>query len=343
MSILVKFKEKTSSKSGKNPYERTITELLDNGVIIIDKDAGPTSHTTADTVKKILKIEKAGHSGTLDPMVTGVLLIGLGRATRLMEYMLKSDKEYVCLMYVHKPISEEKIRDALTKFTGKIMQLPPIVSAVKREERERTIYSIDVLDFADDNQSVLFKVKCEHGTYIRKLCTDIGEYVGVGAQMKELRRTKAGPLTEDDGIISCDKLRNLLELYEDSKMNNSKDVEIFEKELRNYLKPMEEVLKDFKKVYVRETAVNSICHGADLAVPGVSELDDDITIGEEIAILTLKGELIAMGISYMNSKDVIKKNKGAFIKTSKVFMEIDTYPKKWNFEENLPLIEEKSD
>ena len=301
MAILVKRKEKTSPKHGKTPQERTIDELLEKGVIIVDKDAGPTSHTTADNLKSILKIERAGHSGTLDPMVTG-----LNRATRLMEYMLKSDKEYVCLMYVHKSVSEEKIKEALEKFTGKIMQTPPIVSAVKREERERTIYSIDLLDLADENKSVLFRVKCQHGTYIRKLCTDIGEYLGVGAQMKELRRTKAGPLTEDEGIISLDKLRNLYELYIEHR---AKSVEhsAFEVELRKYIRPMEDVLKDFKKVYTRDNAVDSICHGSDLAVPGVSELDEDISIGEEIVIMTLKGELIAMGIAYMTSKDVMKK------------------------------------
>lgn len=331
MAILVKHKEKTSLKHGKNPENRTIDELLDRGIIIIDKDAGPTSHTTADNVKKILGIEKAGHSGTLDPQVTGVLLMGLGKATRLMEYMLKSDKEYVCLMYIHKPTTEDKIKDALTKFTGKITQMPPIVSAVKREEREREIYSIDILGIEDEGQNVLFRVKCQHGTYIRKLCTDIGEYLGVGAQMKELRRTKAGPLTEDEGIISCDKLRNLIELYRDKEIQGLRDKEIFEMELRKYIRPMEDVLKDFKKVYVRDNAVNSICHGSDLAIPGVSELDEDISIGEEVAIMTLKGELIAMGISYMSSKDVMKKDKGAFVKTTKVFMDIDTYSKRWDF------------
>lgn len=343
MVILVKRKEKTSIKHGKNPLDRTIGELLDKGVIIVDKDAGPTSHTTADNLKSILKIERAGHSGTLDPMVTGVLLIGLNKATRLMEYMLKSDKEYVCLMYVHKSVSEEKIREALVKFTGKIMQTPPIVSAVKREERERTIYSIDLLDLADENKSVLFRVKCQHGTYIRKLCTDIGEYLGVGAQMKELRRTKAGPLTEDEGIISLDKLRNLIELYKETgdgglETGDIKKENVYEKELRKYLRPMEDVLKDFKKVYARDNAVNSICHGSDLAVPGVSELDEEISIGEEVAIMTLKSELIAMGIAYMTSKDVMKKDKGAFVKTTKVFMDIDTYPKKWDF--NGTIIEE---
>jgi H/ACA ribonucleoprotein complex subunit 4 len=139
-NLLVRHDDKINPKFGKNPYERSFEELFDKGMIVVDKDAGPTSHQSADYLKKILKIERAGHSGTLDPRVTGVLAMGLGRATRLMEYMLKSNKEYICLMYVHKPVSEDKIKEALKKFTGKIMQTPPVVSAVKRQEREREIY-----------------------------------------------------------------------------------------------------------------------------------------------------------------------------------------------------------
>lgn len=326
--ILTKKNEK-SSKFGQIPSERTITDLLDKGVIIIDKDAGPTSHQTVDYLKKILKLEKAGHSGTLDPAVTGVLVTGLGRATRLMEYMLKSNKEYVCLMYVHKPITNEQVKDALKKFTGKIMQTPPVVSAVKRQEREREIYYIDLLDTDENNQNILFRVGCQHGTYIRKLCSDMGEYLGVGAQMKELRRTKAGPFKEIDNSIGLDKLRNLYELYQEA---TGKEKETYETELRKYLRPMEEALADFNKVYVRDSAVDSICHGADLAIPGISKLNDGIELGEEIAMMTLKGELIGMGVAYLTSKDVMKKKKGAFIKTNKVFMDVGTYPQQWNFE-----------
>ncbi|MDA3855590.1 MAG: RNA-guided pseudouridylation complex pseudouridine synthase subunit Cbf5 [Candidatus Woesearchaeota archaeon] len=328
--LLVKNKEKPSLKFGKDPYHRTLNELFERGVISIDKDAGPTSHQTVDYLKKVLKIDKAGHSGTLDPKVTGLLATGLGRGTRLMEYMLKSNKEYICLMYVHKPVTQQQIEDVLKKFTGKIMQLPPIISAIKRELREREIYYINLLDVKDEGQNVLFRVGCQHGTYIRKLCSDMGDYLEVGAQMKELRRTKAGPFKEENNMVSLDKLRNLYELYNSEKDEKTK--EIYEKELRTYIKPYEEALSDFKKVIVRDNAVSSIAHGADLAIPGVAKLDDGIEIGEEIAMLTQRGELIAMGIAYLSSKNVMKKKKGAFIKTNKVFIEPDYYPEVWKFE-----------
>jgi H/ACA ribonucleoprotein complex subunit 4 len=325
--MLVKIKEKGSNKHGTEPLKRSIEELLDKGFLIIDKDAGPTSHETTDNVKKILGVEKAGHSGTLDPKVTGVLLVGLGKATRLMEYMLLSDKEYVCLMYVHKEITEKQVKEVLKKFTGTIKQTPPLISAVKRQERERTIYEIKLLDFKE-GKNVLFKVRCQHGTYIRKLCSDIGESLGTGAHMKELRRTKAGPFTEDEQLISLDKLRNLYELYKESE---GVEKETFEKELRYYLRPMEECLAQFKKVKVRDSAVNSLCHGSDLAIPGLAELEEGIEMGDEVALLTMKGELIGMGTAYLTSKDVMKKKKGAFVKTNKVFMQRDTYPETWEF------------
>ncbi len=326
--LLIKKNEKTSLKYGKNPYERTFKELLNTGIVVVDKDSGPTSHQATDNLKQILRVGKAGHSGTLDPKVTGVLVVGIEKATRLMEYMLKSDKEYVCLMYVHKPVSEKQLNDAFKKFTGKIMQTPPIVSAVKREEREREVYSIELLDTDKGNQEVLFRIRCQHGTYIRKICSDMGDYLGVGAHMKELRRTKAGPFKEDEHIISLDKLRNLLDLHDDTKEKQ------YEEELRKYILPMEEALEDFKKVYIRDSAVDSICHGADLAIPGVAKLEKDIEMGEEVVLMTLKGELVGMGMSFLTSDEVMKKKKGAFVKISKVFMDVDTYPKRWTFEKD---------
>jgi len=327
--LLIKNNEKTSIKFGKDPLKRDLKELFEKGFINIDKNHGVNSHQLVDNLKEVLNIKKAGHSGTLDPNVTGVLLIGLGKATRLMEYMLKSNKEYVCHMFIHKEVTKEEILKVFKKFTGKIKQLPPVISAVKREERIREIYSIKLLDYESKGKDILFRVACQHGTYIRKLCSDIGKELGIGAQMKELRRTKAGPIKEEDEIISLDKLRNLFELYNNSKIKKEK--EIFEKELKKYIKPMEFLLKDFKKVYVRDSAVDSICHGGDLAIPGIAKLEENIEIGETIAMFTLKNELIGMGMAFLTSKDIIKKRKGAFIKTNKVFMEINTYPQVWDF------------
>jgi len=337
-SLLLKSEEFVCKDLGIVPKERSIFELIEKGFLIIDKDSGPTSHQTTDYVKGVIECSKAGHSGTLDPKVTGVLVLGLGKGTRLMEYMLKSDKVYVCLMYVHKPVPKAKIEETLKKFTGTIMQLPPIVSAVKRELRPRTIYSIDLLDYKDEGQNILFKVSCQHGTYIRKLCSDIGEFLSVGSQMVELRRTKAGPFTENDGIISVDKLRNLFNLYLMSKDKSFEGgVSPYETELRKYLRPMEDLIFDFKKVYVHDTAVDSLSHGYDLMIPGISYYSEGIKEGEDVVIFTSKGELIAIGKAQCSSDFVAKNEKGVFVKTNKVFMDVGYYPDIEYFNEKYPM------
>ena len=320
-NFIVKKTEVTNDDYGVYPNELSVFDLIEQGFVIVDKDTGSTSHQIADHVKDLVGCSKAGHSGTLDPKVTGVLVVGLGKGTRLMDYMLKSDKVYICLMYLHKEVSDSDLEDAFSKFTGKIMQLPPIVSAVKREEREREIYSMEILSKKDNNQFVLFKVSCQHGTYIRKLCSDMGEYLGVGAQMAELRRIKAGPFTEEDNSISLDKLRNLWELYDESNRD-----EKYHKELKNYIRPMGDLLKDFKKIFVSDAAIDSLSHGYDLAIPGIVKFEYGITNGEDVAIFSLKGELIAMGKSLMNSEEIKKLDKGICIKTNKVFMDVGVYP-----------------
>lgn len=323
--LLVKEKHLTDDNFGIYPNKRSLTQLIEKGFVVIDKDSGPTSHTVADNIVKILDCEKAGHSGTLDPKVTGVLVMGLGKATRLMEYMLKSDKVYVMLMYLHKEINIENLKNTIKNFTGTIKQIPPIVSAVKRQERERTIYSIKLLDSKENNQYVLLRVSCQHGTYMRKLATDMANDLNVGGQMVELRRIKAGPFTEKDNMISLDNLRNLWELYNE-ELNIEKKI-ILEIELRKYIKPMEYLLKDLKKVYVFDSSIYSLTYGFDLMVPGVSMLSEGIEINEEIAIFSLKGELIAIGKAQMSSDEIMVKKKGMCIKTNKVFLEKGIYPK----------------
>ena len=199
---------------GKDPYKRTIEELLDTGVINLDKPPGPTSHEVVSWVKGILHIKRAGHSGTLDPHVTGCLPTMLGDATRLVRVLLLSGKEYVCVMRLHADVPEKDVRQVLEEFTGTIYQRPPLVSAVKRVVRKRTIYYTKFLELV--GRDVLFIVGCEAGTYIRKLCHDIGEALGCGAHMYELRRTRSGPFTEDDSMITLHTLKDAYEIWKET-------------------------------------------------------------------------------------------------------------------------------
>ncbi|MBU0666798.1 MAG: RNA-guided pseudouridylation complex pseudouridine synthase subunit Cbf5 [Nanoarchaeota archaeon] len=314
-AVLVKRTMKTDPKFGKSPEERTTDELLDYSIVNIDKPAGPSSHQVSAYVKKIVGVDKAGHSGTLDPKVTGVLPVAVGRATRIAESLLTAGKEYVCLMKLHKLVSDEKIREVMKKFVGKIRQLPPIKSAVKRRLRYRTIYYIEILDIKE--KSVLFIVGCQAGTYIRKLCHDIGATLGVGANMFELRRTKAGPFTEE---TLC-TLQDLTDAFYYYKEEND------DKYLKKLLQPIENGVLHLPKIWVLDSTVDTICHGASLKVPGIAKVEDGIEPDLKVAIMTLKGELVAVGISLLTSKKILTQERGVAVKLGQVFMSPGVYPK----------------
>ncbi|MFP4523934.1 MAG: RNA-guided pseudouridylation complex pseudouridine synthase subunit Cbf5 [Candidatus Woesearchaeota archaeon] len=167
---LVRHDAATSEKYGCDPEKRPIQELLEYGIVNLDKPSGPTSHQVSSYVQKILKLRKSGHSGTLDPGVTGVLPVALGRGTRIVQSLLIAGKEYVCLMRLHEERSRDQVERVLEEFTGRIRQMPPVKSAVKRQWRWRKVYYNELLDH--DGADVLFKVGCQAGTYIRKLCLD---------------------------------------------------------------------------------------------------------------------------------------------------------------------------
>lgn len=311
--ILIKKDSKTDESLGCLPDKRLADEIINYGIVNINKPKGPTSHMVSGYVQKILGISKAGHSGTLDPAVTGVLPVALGRGTRVVQALLNAGKEYVCIMHIHKPVPEEQIRQAINTFIGKIKQLPPVRSAVVRQLRERTIYYLEILEIA--GQDVLFRVGCQAGTYIRKLCHDIGLKLKVGAHMSELIRTKAGPFTLDTSVTLQD-LEDALWYWKNERND---------KFLRRCIQPIESAVKHLAKVWILDSAVDSVCHGAILNVPGIAMLDSGITKGGEIAIMTLKNELVALAIAQKNSEEMMSADNGFAALTSKVFMLPNTY------------------
>ncbi|MBN2367823.1 RNA-guided pseudouridylation complex pseudouridine synthase subunit Cbf5 [Candidatus Woesearchaeota archaeon] len=312
-AVLVRKIAETSDKFGKYPEKRTVEELFNLGIVNIDKPAGPTSHQVSAYVKDILSLKKAGHSGTLDPNVTGVLPVALGKATKIVQTLLKAGKEYVCVMHVHKQVPEYELYKVFEKFTGMISQLPPVKSSVKRQWRERTIYYIDVLEIKD--QDVLFAVGCQAGTYIRKLCSDIGKELGTGAHMAELRRTKAGPFSEST-LFTLQDLTDAFYYYKKGK----------DKFIRKALQPIENAVSHLPKIWVLDTTVDTLCHGASLAVPGISKLETGIEKGQMVAVFTLKDELVCYGEAVMTSKEMMGK-KGLAVKIDKVVMEAGVYPR----------------
>ncbi|BAI62320.1 probable tRNA pseudouridine synthase B [Methanocella paludicola SANAE] len=302
---------------GKDPYTRSVAELLDKGVINLDKPYGPTSHEVTAWVKNILHIKRAGHSGTLDPHVTGVLPTMLGDATRLVRTLLLSGKEYVCVMRLHADVPEARVKAVLSEFTGVIYQRPPLVSAVKRQLRKRTIYYIEFMEM--DGRDVLFRVGCEAGTYIRKLCHDIGEALGVGAHMYELRRTKSGPFKEDETLIT---LQDLTDAYFYFTQGD-------EAPLRKIILPMENALRNMPRIVVKDSAVDALAEGAPLYVQGICKVDTGIQKGDMVAVFTLIGEVVSMGTAKMTTEELMASKEGQAMDTVRVVMEPGIYPKEW--------------
>ncbi len=220
-------------------------------------------------------------------------------------------------MQLHGDAPEPTVRSVLNEFKGDIYQRPPLRSSVKREIRKRTIYDITLLEV--DERRVLFKVDCQAGTYVRKLCSDVGDVLGFGAHMNELRRTRAGPFTEEHSVSTHQLLAAYLALKETQD----------EKNLRQAIRPMEEALEHMHKIYLRDTAVDAICHAADLAIPGIVKVDQDIEEGAPIALFSLKGEAIALARALVSSQHMLEQERGIAAKTTRVVMPPGTYPASW--------------
>jgi len=309
----------TNDNYGHYPDKRPIESLLYYGMVLVDKPAGPTSHEVVAWVKRILEIEKAGHSGTLDPGATGLLPLGLGEGTKALSVLLLGPKEYYALARLHSHVSADRLKRVMQEFTGEIYQRPPQRSSVRRVTRVRTVYEFDPLETYD--RLVLMRILCQAGTYIRKIIYDIGEVLSPGATMVELRRTRVSNLSEQNGGLV--KLHDLADAYQ--RYKESKDDE----KLRRLILPIEHCLEGIRGVTVRDTAVDALCHGAPLAVPGVVAVPGDLRVGELVGVYSLKGEVVGLGQAAM-TKDEIKQNaRGIAFAMKRLIMKPGTYPKAW--------------
>jgi len=298
--------------------KRTIEQLLNYGIIILDKPPGPTSHETVAWTKRILKLSKIGHSGTLDPQVSGVLPLGLGEATKALGVLLYGPKEYHALGRIHSLPSKEKLDETIDLFRGEIYQKPPQRSAVVRQTRTRTIYEFEVLE--QKERLLLTRILCESGTYIRKLYYDLGEILGPGATMIELRRTRVNQFYETDGLVTLHKLADAFAIWEEKK-DDSK--------LKKMIKPVEYAFSELKSVVIRDSAVDAMCHGAQLAIPGILQISPNLKKGDIVAIYTQKGEAVALAESTMSEEEIRDATKGYAFETKRIIMAPNTYPKKW--------------
>ena len=250
--------------------------------------------------------------------MTGVLPIALEEATKAVQALLHSGKEYICVMRLHAHTPEDRIKTVLDEFRGTIYQRPPVRSSVRRRLRTRRIHYLTLLE--TDGKNVLFRVGCEAGTYIRKLCHDAGEALGCGAHMRELRRTRAGPFAEAEGLITLHEVSYFHGLWQETRDESIP---------RKFITPMEKALELLPKVYIRDSAVDALCHGAHLAAPGVLSLDTGIKTNDVVAVFTQKGEAVALAKALASTEQVLRMNHGFVAKSQRVLMPRGVYPKAW--------------
>nr|CAD7438653.1 unnamed protein product [Timema bartmani] len=306
---------------GSSPLKREIGEYVRTGYINLDKPSNPSSHEVVSWVKRILKVDKTGHSGTLDPKVSGCLIVCVDRATRLAKSQQNAGKEYICIFTLHSAVDDvQKVIQGLEKLRGALFQRPPLISAVKRQLRVRTIYETKLLDYDSERNIGIFWVKCEAGTYIRTMCVHLGLHLGVGGQMLELRRNRSGIQSEKEGMVTMHDVLDAQWVYE-----NHKD----ESYLRRVIRPLEGLLVNHKRICMKDSAVNAVCYGAKIMLPGVLRYENGIELNEEIVIMTTKGEAIALGIALMTTATIASCDHGIVAKLKRVIMERDTYPRKW--------------
>jgi len=286
-----------------------------SGIVVIDKPRGPSSHQVTAWAGKILDVT-VGHAGTLDPAVSGVLVVMLGTAVRLAPYLQRGEKEYVCLWRLHGDVPGVRIAEVAKEFEGRIYQRPPRKSAVKRALRIRTVNQLEILEL--EGRSVLIRVACDAGTYIRSLCHHMGLAAGPGGSMRELRRTRSGSFTEADA-------HTLQELEDAAHAAREGDPA----PLQGMILPVARGVADLPRITIRDTAVDALCHGASLAGVGVTGAEGTFATRDPVGVFTLKGELVAIAEARVGSDALRPGTTGLVAAPRVVFMNPGTYPRGW--------------
>jgi len=304
-----------------------------NGILNIFKPKGISSYQTVKEVRDILNISKAGHTGTLDPSASGVLLICIGQATKIAEFLVGMKKHYQGEMIlgistdsqdsegkiiqkkeVGTDINENRIKDIFKKYEGTISQMPPMFSAahykgerlyrlarkgieVKRNLKKIKIYRLNLINFYQDvNPIVKFEVICSKGTYIRTLCNDIGNELGCGAHLSNLVRKKVGNFSIEDSL-------NLEELKKEKALG------------KRYLISIDSALEELNKITVKSEATKTVLNGGVISSEQIVEIPEELKTRKNqfVKIFDVNGNLLSLGTS-------IKKNgKNIFFKQIKVF------------------------
>lgn len=264
------------------PDERDPDALLEFGVVNLDKPPGPSAHQVAAWVRDLCDVDGAAHAGTLDPKVTGCLPMLTGDATRVAQAFGEGEKEYVSVLELHGDAPSD-LEAVVAEFEGEVYQKPPRKSAVSRRLRTREIFELDVLEV--EQRRALLRVRCEPGTYIRKLCHDIGLAAGTGAHMGHLRRTATTPF-DDTTLVT---LHDLVDAIHDWLDHDDPEA------LRDVLQPAERALSHLPKVTIAPSAAESVADGAPIYAPGVIDAPNPDTVDGIVAAYTPNDAVVALG------------------------------------------------
>jgi H/ACA ribonucleoprotein complex subunit 4 len=308
-----------SERNGQSPHERSLRQLMQSGIILVDKPPGPSSHQLAAWARELLNLTRLGHGGTLDPFATGALTLLLGKATRLTEFILSSDKTYIAVLKMDPKLSASVIQDVLKGLEGEIYNVPPVESAVKVRVRTRTIHEIQLLESDEEAGIHCIRISCQAGTYIRTIARDIGLLLGSECKLMELHRSRTGVFSQRT-LCSMQQLTDAALLAEQGE----------DAALTKLVAPVEAFLHKMPGAWARDSAIGSICHGAPLAVPGIYSIHDNLKSGDRVVIWSGKDEAVAIGELSVDSNKIAQMSTGEVIRPKVVLMEKDVYPSSWS-------------
>jgi len=308
----------TEAAAGAPPLPSSVdARIRDGAFLLVDKPRGPTSHQVAAWVRDLLGLERAGHAGTLDPHVSGLLWIGVGPALKLLPLLLDFPKRYVGVIDLHGRVPAAELAAALTEFQGPIFQTPPVRSAVRRERRVRTIYRLTMLE--REGPHILVDVTCESGTYIRSLAVDLGEALGVGAHLAELRRVGTGPFKEGQSTT----LHALSDAIAQAR-GGLPDA------LHALLHPIEEVRREFPQVVLKPGAAAAVAHGAGVARGGIRSVSRPFPEGAQVILLAPDGTFLGVGEARVGSDRFSSMPHGWVIESRRVMVDSADYDRLWD-------------
>ncbi len=319
--IVLDAKAETNNAIGGHPDSRTVEQRLESGFILLDKPAGPTSHQVASWVRDLFGLERLGHGGTLDPFATGVLPLLAGKSMKITKKVLTHNKTYIAVFRCSTEPDSGALATAMESLTGRVYNVPPEISAVKVQVRTRKIYNFEMIQ--RQGNDFVARIDCESGTYIRTMARDLGLLLGYKIELKELRREKSGAFDLDQ----CVTLQQVADAYWLWKECDKPEA------MMKIIHPIEKLILALPSAYVKDSAAAAIAHGAPLMLPGIIDIEAGISSGKELAVFTLKDELVGIVKLTVDSDKLSSMESGEVARPNMVLLNQDLYPRRWTTQE----------